>query len=244
MPATKIQFLGHATFKVATPEGRNIIVDPWLSANEFMPAHLKNFDDTDLFLITHGHDDHFDLEVLDIVKKGRAKIIANSIVRWYLIENNCPLNCIEPMNLGGTIFLKEINVGVTMVNGFHTSHINITESKARFSHMSVGFILHLSDGVRIYFAGDTSVFSDMKLIGEIYKPTIAALPIGDRYTMGPLEASYAIRLLNVKQVIPFHYGTYAQLTGTPEELTELTKDVEGLQIHVLQAGEEFDPAAI
>lgn len=244
MPATKIQFLGHATFKVTTPEGRNIIVDPWLSANEFMPAHLKNFDDTDLFLITHGHDDHFDLEVLDIVKKGRAKIIANSIVRWYLIENNCPLNCIEPMNLGGTIFLKEMNVSVTMVNGFHTSHINITESQARFSHMSVGFMLHLSDGVRIYFAGDTSVFSDMKLIGEIYKPTIAALPIGDRYTMGPLEASHAIKLLDVKQVIPFHYGTYAQLTGTPEQLIELTKDVEGLQIHVLQAGEEFDTAAI
>jgi len=110
--------------------------------------------------------------------------------------------------------------------------------------MSVGFILHLSDGVRIYFAGDTCVFGDMKLIGEIYKPTIAALPIGDRYTMGPLEASHAIRLLNVKQVIPFHYGTYPQLTGTPEELSKLTKDVDGLQVHALQAGEELDTGRI
>ncbi|MBL7701973.1 MAG: metal-dependent hydrolase [Ferruginibacter sp.] len=244
MANTKIQFLGHATFKVTTPENRVIIVDPWLSANEFMPAHLKKFDDTGLFLVTHGHDDHFDLEVLEILKNGKTKIIANPMLRWFLIENNCPQDCIEPMNLGGTIFLTEMNVSVTMVNGFHISHINITDRQARFSHMNVGFILHLSDGAKIYFAGDTSVFSDMKLIGEIYKPTIAALPIGDRYTMGPLEASYAIKLLNVKQVIPFHYGTYAQLTGTPQELIELTKNVEGLQIHILESGEEFDTAAI
>jgi L-ascorbate metabolism protein UlaG (beta-lactamase superfamily) len=237
MPATKIQFLGHATFKVTTPENKVIIVDPWLSANEFMPEHLKKFDDTDLFLITHGHDDHFDLEVLDIVKNGKTKIIANPIVRWYLIENNCPLSSIEPMNLGGTIFLKDLNVSVTMVNGFHIAHINITETQARFPHMNVGFVLHLSDGISIYFAGDTCVFGDMKLIGEIYKPTIAALPIGNRYTMGPLEASHAIKLLNVKQVIPFHYGTYSQLTGTPEELVNLTKDINNLQIHILKAGD-------
>ena len=240
MSATKIQLLGHATFKVTTPENKIIIVDPWLSANEFIPAHLKKFDDTDLFLITHGHDDHFDLEVLDIIKNGKTKIIANPMVRWYLIENNCPLSCIEPMNQGGSIFLIDLHVHVTMVNGFHISHINITESQARFPHMSVGFILHLSDGVRIYFAGDTCVFSDMKLIGELYKPTIAALPIGDRYTMGPLEASHAIRLLNVKQVIPFHYGTYSQLTGTPEELINLTTDINGLQMHILKAGDVIE----
>lgn len=235
MPSTKIQLLGHATFKVTTPENKVIIVDPWLSGNTFMPEHLKQFDDTDLFLITHGHDDHFDLEVLDIVKNGTTKIIANSMVRWYLIENNCPLSSIEAMNLGGTISLLDCKV--TMVNGFHTSHINITATQARFAHTSCGFILHLSDDVRIYFAGDTGVFGDMKLIGEIYKPTIAVLPIGDRYTMGPLEAAHAIRLLNVNQVIPFHYGTFPQLTGTPEELITLTKDIAGLQIHVLKAGD-------
>lgn len=238
MSATAIQLLGHATFKVTTPENKVIIVDPWLTGNSFMPEHLKKFDDTDLFLITHGHDDHFDLEVLDIAKKGRTKIIANSIVRWYLIENDCPLTAIEPMNLGGSISLLDCKI--TMVMSFHTSHINLTETQARFSHNSVGFIVQLSDDVRIYFAGDTCVFGDMKLIGEIYKPNIAVLPIGDRYTMGPLEASYAIRLLNVKQVIPFHYGTFPQLTGTPKELKELTKDIDGLIIHVLKAGETLN----
>lgn len=240
MPATSIQLLGHATFKVTTPENKVIIVDPWLSANEFMPDHLKKFDDTDMFLITHGHDDHFDLEVLDIVKQGNVKIIANPMVRWYLLENGCPGTAIEPMNLGGTIYLEHLQVHITMVNGFHISHINVTDTQARFPHMSVGFILHLSDGQRIYFAGDTSVFGDMKLIGEIYKPTIAALPIGDRYTMGPLEASYAVRLLNVKQVIPFHYGTYAQLTGKPETLISLTKDIDQLKVHILNAGDHIE----
>lgn len=238
MSATAIQLLGHATFKVTTPENKVIIVDPWLTGNSFMPQHLKKFDDTDLFLITHGHDDHFDLEVLDIAKKGRTKIIANSIVRWYLIENDCPLTAIEPMNLGGSISLLDCKI--TMVMGFHTSHINLTETQARFSHNIVGFIVQLSDDVRIYFAGDTCVFGDMKLIGEMYKPTIAVLPIGDRYTMGPLEASYAIRLLNVKEVIPFHYGTFPQLTGTPNELKELTKDIDGLIIHALKAGETLN----
>ncbi|MBS1509964.1 MAG: metal-dependent hydrolase [Bacteroidetes bacterium] len=236
MPTT-IQLLGHATFKVTTPENKVIIVDPWLSGNSFMPEHLKKFDDIDLFLITHGHDDHFDLEVLDIVKNGKTKVIANSMVRWYLIENNCPLSAIEAMNLGGTISI--LDCMVTMVNGFHTSHINISETQARFGHNSCGYVLQLSDGTRIYFAGDTCVFGDMKLIGEIYKPTIAVLPIGDRYTMGPSEAAHAIRLLNVKQVIPFHYGTFKQLTGTPEQLAVLTKDIEGLQIHALKAGEEL-----
>jgi L-ascorbate metabolism protein UlaG (beta-lactamase superfamily) len=244
MASTKIQLLGHATFKVTTPENKVIIVDPWLSGNEFIPAHLKKFDDTDLFLVTHGHDDHFDLEVLDIIRQGSAKIIANSMVRWYLIENGCPMDRIEPMNLGGTIRLTDLAVSITMVNGFHISHINITETKAGYPHMSIGFILHLSDGVRIYFAGDTSIFSDMKLIGDIYEPTIAVLPIGDRYTMGPLEASHAIRLLQVKEVIPFHYGTYPSLTGTPEELILLTKDMEGLQVHALKAGEVLDTVNI
>ena len=238
MSKTKIQLLGHATFKITTPENKVIVVDPWLTGNPFIPEEHKKFDDIDLFLITHGHDDHFDLEILDHVKNGSTKIIANSMVRWYLIENNCPLSAIEPMNIGGTIELMDVKV--TMVNGFHISHINITETKVGYSHHSVGFILHLSDGVTIYFAGDTCVFGDMKLIGEIYKPTIAVLPIGDRYTMGPLEASHAIRLLNVKQMIPFHYGTFPQLKGSPETLAALTSDIEGLKIHALKAGETLE----
>ena len=100
MSSTKIQLLGHATFKITTPENKVIIVDPWLTGNPFIPEAYKKFDNINLFLVTHGHDDHFDLEILDHVKNGTTKIIANSMVRWYLIENNCPLSAIEPMNIG------------------------------------------------------------------------------------------------------------------------------------------------
>ncbi|SMO52774.1 metal-dependent hydrolase [Solitalea koreensis] len=238
MNRTQIQFLGHATFKITTPEGKSIIVDPWLINNKFIPEEYKNQPKIDLMLVTHGHDDHFDNKIVDLIDQYQPKVIANSICRWYLLEEGVNSKLIEPLNLGGTISL--LDVKVSMVNAFHLSHINITNTKIDYPHAANGYILQLSDDVRIYFAGDTSIFGDMKLIAEIYKPTIAVLPIGDRFTMGPLEASHAIRMLDVKHVIPFHYGTYPFLTGTPEELVKLTSDIEGLTIHALKAGEMLD----
>jgi L-ascorbate metabolism protein UlaG (beta-lactamase superfamily) len=170
------------------------------------------------------------------IEKTKPTIVANPICRWYLIENQVDNKLLEPMNIGGTISIHDVRI--TMVNALHLAHINEVEDKAIFPHSTVGFIIELSDGIKIYFAGDTGIFSDMQLIGEIYKPTIAVLPIGDRYTMGPIEASHAIKLLNVKQVIPFHYGTYPSLTGTPESLNTLcNKDIE---IHALKAGEVLE----
>lgn len=238
MHPTKIQLLAHATFKVITPEGKVIIVDPWFTGNDFLQEKDKVQEKIDLILVTHGHEDHFDKNLPDIAQKTGAKIVANSICRFYLLEQGVPLNAIEPMNLGGTIDL--LDVKVSMVNAFHVSHISLTDDKIGYPHQAVGFIVQLSDGIKIYFAGDTSVFGDMKLIGEIYKPDIAVLPIGDRYTMGPLEASYAVRLLGVKHVIPFHYGTFPSLIGKPETLSDLTNDIKDLKIHVLKAGETLD----
>ena len=99
--------------------------------------------------------------------------------------------------------------------------------------------MRLPGGLTVYHAGDTTAFGDMKLIGEIYKPDVALLPIGDLYTMGPLEASYALRLLGVHHVIPMHYGTFPALTGTPEALRELTQNIAGLEIHALKPGESL-----
>jgi L-ascorbate metabolism protein UlaG (beta-lactamase superfamily) len=236
MGNTQIQLLGHATFKVITPEGKIIIVDPWLIDNPFIPDHCKQQDQIDLMLITHGHDDHFDIQIASIIEKTKPTIVANPICRWYLLEKGVDNKLFEPMNIGGTISSKDVKI--SMVNALHLSHINEVEDKAIFPHDTVGFVIELSDGIKIYFAGDTGIFSDMQLIGEINKPTIAVIPIGDRYTMGPLEASYAIKLLNVKQVIPFHYGTYPSLTGTPEALRKLCN--ENVQILELKAGEIFN----
>ena len=94
-------------------------------------------------------------------------------------------------------------------------------------------------GASVYHAGDTALFGDMKLIGELYAPSLAMLPVGDLYTMGPREAAWAIRLLGVKHVVPMHYGTFPVLTGTPEKLREEARDIAGLSIHELRPGKSL-----
>jgi len=100
-----------------------------------------------------------------------------------------------------------------------------------------GYVVRLENGLTLYHAGDTCVFGDMRIIGELYQPDVAMLPIGDVFTMGPREAAYAIRLLCVKRVIPMHWGTFPLLTGTPEQLREAARDIEGLEILALRPGE-------
>lgn len=238
MNSTQLQLLGHASFKITTPEGRIILVDPWLDGNPAIPDDLKKIDKADLILVTHGHEDHMDANLPALIEKWDAKIIVNPMVRWHLLSQGVPASRIEPMNLGGTISLLDLRV--SMVNAFHIAHIPVSNTEIKFPHSTVGFVVRLSDNISIYFAGDTSVFADMKLIGDIYKPDIAVLPIGDRFTMGPLEAAYAIRLLNVKHVVPFHYATWPFLAGTPEELKERTSDITDLHIYALKAGESLN----
>ncbi|HUM47291.1 MAG TPA: metal-dependent hydrolase [Chitinophagales bacterium] len=238
MSNSQLQFLGHATFRIVTPEGKIILIDPWLTGNEFIPAQYRKQEQVDLMLITHGHEDHFDPDILNIIRRTQSTVIANPMCRWYLIEQGINEKLIEPMNLGGTISV--IHSEVTMVNAFHISHIPMPDGKIGYTHPSVGFVIKLSDSSTIYFAGDTCVFGDMKLIGEIYRPHIAVLPIGDRYTMGPKEAAHAAKLLNVSNIIPCHYGTYPVLTGTVALFRELSAETSKAAIHALQPGESVE----
>lgn len=232
MPA-ELTFIGHASFKLVTPQGKTLLIDPWLKDNPACPPDFKHFSGADLILITHGHGDHMDLEVLDQAARMGTRFIVPNPIRWFLIERGMDPNLFEGMNKGGTI--EVMGIKVTMTQAFHHAQINTAEG-AGWLHEGVGYVLHL-DNNRIYVAGDTCIFGDMRLIGDIYQPTLALLPIGDRFTMGPLEASHAIRLLGVKKVVPFHYGYIPALVGTPEELASLTQDIEGLNILALKPGE-------
>lgn len=137
------------------------------------------------------------------------------------------------MNKGGTVNVDGIKV--TMVHADHSCGIQEGD-QILYGGEAVGYVVELENGFRLYHSGDTALFGDMRLIGELYQPDVACLPIGDHYTMGPREAAHAIRLLGVKKVVPLHWGTFPVLTGTPQALREAAKDVDGLEVAELQPG--------
>src|ERR1700730_5013518 len=140
----------------------------------------------------------------------------------------------DGMNKGGTQRIGEIEA--TMVHAIHSCGI-LDGKKTVYGGEACGYILRLPSGLTIYHAGDTAVFGDMKIIGELYSPEVALLPIGDYYTMDPRQAAMAIRLLGVRHVIPMHFGTFPVLAGTPEELKRQTQDISGLEIHEMKPGD-------
>jgi L-ascorbate metabolism protein UlaG (beta-lactamase superfamily) len=228
---TKLTWLGHATFKVETPEGKTVLIDPWVEGNPACPDPLKKFDKIDLMLITHGHGDHMG-DAVALAKKHKPAVVAiYEIGEWLTAQG---VEKTAGMGKGGTQVIDGISV--TMVNAHHSSSIAV-DGKLVYGGEPCGYVVRFPSGFSLYHAGDTTVFGDMKIIGGLYKPDLACLPIGDHYTMGPREAAYAIRLLGVKAVVPMHYGTFPVLTGTPEKLKEMTKDDTGLEIIALKPGE-------
>jgi L-ascorbate metabolism protein UlaG (beta-lactamase superfamily) len=229
----KITWLGHATFWIITPSGQVILLEPWVDSNPKCPDLLKKFDRLDAMLITHGHADHMG-DAVTLAKKFRPQVMAMvEVCAW--LESKGVSNT-HGMNKGGTQRFGEIEV--TLVHALHSSGIH-DNGQIIYGGEAAGLIVRLPGGLSIYHAGDTDVFGDMKLIGELYAPDLAMLPIGDYYTMGPLQAAVAIRLLGVPHVIPMHYGTFPVLTGRPETLRELTRDIRGLEIHVLNPGDSI-----
>jgi len=229
----KITWLGHSAFRITTPSGQAIFIDPWIIGNPSCPEAFKKVEKLDVILITHGHGDHLG----DAVALARAhKPLIVAIYETCLWFNSKGIPNTLPMSKGGTQKAGEIEV--TMVHAIHSSSIEDGD-KIIYGGEPCGYIVRLPGGLTMYHAGDTGVFGDMKIIGELYQPELACLPIGDLYTMGPREAALAIRLLGVRHVIPMHYGTFPVLTGTPAMLRDLTLDVAGLEIHALRPGESI-----
>lgn len=227
----EITFFGHATFGFKTPAGKHVIVDPWLEQNPSCPPRLKNPAHVDTLLITHAHFDHIG-DALSVAKKHNATCVGIFETMHWLGAKGVK-NTIA-FNKGGTVDVDGIKV--TMVHAEHSCGISDGDS-IFYGGEAAGYVITFENGVKVYHAGDTCVHSDMKIIGELYKPDIALLPIGDHYTMDPAQAAYAIRLLGIKTIVPMHYGTFPILTGTPERLRELTRDIAGLQVIDLHPGE-------
>lgn len=206
-----VTWFGHSAFLLKAPGGRTVLIDPWLD-NPNAPPEAKTVAPVDLILITHAHSDHLGSAV-EVARRTGAKVISIHEISLYLQGQG--VNDSIGMNKGGTMSLDGISV--TMVDARHSSAID-GKSPVLPGGEAAGYVVTFENGFKVYHAGDTAVFGDMKIISGLYKPDLAFLPIGGLYTMGPVEAAYACRLLKPKYVIGMHYGTFPALSGTPEAL--------------------------
>jgi len=218
MADTQVTWLGHAAFRIDSPGGKRIYVDPFLD-NPKCPDGEKQPERCDLIALTHGHDDHVGSTV-ELAKRFGCAVIAQIELRSFLESEGAEGDISQAPNKGGTAEAEGIKVTLTDAN--HSS----SWSDGRYLGEPCGLVLEVENGTKLYLAGDTNVFMDMQLIGRIYEPDVAVLPIGDHFTMGPKEASVALELLAVDKCIPCHYGTFPILRGTPDELRTLAPNVD------------------
>lgn len=228
---TRITWLGHATVLVQTAKGTNVLIDPFIAHNPKYPQSFELPSKIHYILLTHGHGDHIS-DAVPVARKHGSHVVAIYELAAYVADQGVA-EC-TGMNMGGTVQLDD--VAVTMVDAKHSSGAQ-DEKGVHYVGIAAGFVLEVAGGTVLYHAGDTCVFGDMKLIGDLYKPQVAMLPIGGFYTMGPKEAALACRLLQSETVLPIHWGTFPQLTGTPEELGALVNQF--VKVVCWKPGEEY-----
>jgi L-ascorbate metabolism protein UlaG (beta-lactamase superfamily) len=213
MAGGSLTWLGHASFRIDSPGGKRIYVDPWLSGPT-CPESEKEPERIDLIALTHGHGDHVG-ETVELAKQFECPVIALVELRGWLAGQGLPEDMSQAPNKGGTVDVEGVKITLTDAN-----HSSSTGDRT-YTGEPAGLVIELEDGFTMYVAGDTNVFGDMQLIRRIYEPDLAVLPIGDHFTMGPREAAVALELLGVERCVPCHWGTFPLLTGTPEKLREL-----------------------
>jgi len=230
MHKVRITWYGHSTFLLHTPGGRRVLFDPWFVENPACPPSLKKPPTADLVLVSHGHADHIG-DLVAVARDSGALVVGIVELCDWLRRKG--VSNLSPMNKGGSQEIAGLHVAMT--DARHSSGY-ADEGRMVYLGEPAGFIVRLEDATTVYFAGDTALFGDMRLIGEQYRPDIAFLPIGDRFTMGPAAAARACELLGVRQVVPMHWGTFPMLTGTPDELRRLLEP-SGVQVLELKPGE-------
>jgi L-ascorbate metabolism protein UlaG (beta-lactamase superfamily) len=225
MADVQLTWLGHGAFRFDTPGGKRVYLDPYLD-NPKCPEGEKEPERIDILALTHGHNDHLGSSV-DLINQFKPTVVGIVELIGWLDGQGAEVGEIPGTNKGGT---RDVDgVKFTMTDARHSAG----GPNGEYLGEPAGFVVEVENGTKLYFAGDTDVFGDMQLIGRLYEPDVAILPIGDHFTMGPQQAAMALELLGVPRCVPCHYGTFPILTGTPEELRSMT-DVEILE---LQPGE-------
>ncbi|MCK9591091.1 MAG: metal-dependent hydrolase [Methanoregula sp.] len=216
----QLTWLGHSC--VLLTGSKKILIDPFIEGNSVL------FTEPDIVVVTHGHEDHLG----ETVALGKKTIAITEIAK-YLKAKGLP---VEGMNIGGNAIID--GVSFTMTPAVHSSWIE-EAGIGCYGGTAAGFVIGI-DGVKIYHAGDTALFSDMKLIGDLYHPDVALLPIGGRYTMGTAEAMMAANFIGAKMVIPIHYNTWAKINADPIQFKEEIERTTDIRVTVLQPGDKID----
>ena len=228
----QITWLGHGTFRFQLPSGQVIVMDPWIEGN---PAYPKGYqiDRVDTICITHGHFDHIH-DAIPLAQRFSPEVVGIFETCTWLESKGVQKT--RAMNKGGS--QKAGDVLITMTHAVHSCGI-LDDGNIVYGGEAAGYVMRFADGRSLYFSGDTNVFSDMQLIEQLYRPSLAFLPIGDLFTMSPHEAAMACRLLKVQKVVPMHFGTFPPLTGRPDQLSTLITDLE-TEVWALEPGKTVE----
>lgn len=212
---TAITWFGHACIEIVTPGGKTVLIDPWFG-NPMSPRAPEAVDRCDLMLVTHGHSDHLG-NALQIASRTRPAWPAIHEMSLWLARNYAGKDAVIGMNKGGTV--DAAGLRVTMTSADHSAgDWNAAGETTLYLGEPAGFVIELEDDTRVYHAGDTALFGDMRLIRDLWRPDIALLPIGGHFTMDPEAAAIAVEFLGVAHVMPIHFGTFPLLAGTPDRL--------------------------